>query len=917
VLPLFDSLNPQTLAEKVCNALRDDATVVTANARAARFLRLVHAEQQRANGLEMWASPQIYDWEAWAANLWREMLFVKPESPLLLTSLQEHALWKQVQQEDAHLVVSPDGMASLAQEAYALLSAYRMHDARGSQWAEPDAERFRQWATDFDALCRSRNWLSRSYLEDELAAAIKSGTLRAEKNILLAGFDRLTPQQRRLIAILREAGTVVESAELEASENCAGNLVVADDLHDELTVCAQWCRNRLEVTDVTRIGVIVPDVHSVRAEADRIFRAVLMPESLDIAKEPGPPVYEFSLGIPLADVPVVRAGLLMLRWFTGPLKEEEVTWLMLSGFFCKHPAEIGKLAWVDFDLRGSGPLSPEISLDAFVRKIKPCSFRARVLHVQRVLEKHCVLKASASYAHWCEVAEQMLRVSRWPGHRQPDSVQYQAQMRWQKLLDEIALLDFSGRNVTFKDFVNALEQRAAEAIFTPESRHAPVQIMGAFESSGQTFDAVWFLGADDSQWPAPGRPHALLPLAYQRKAEMPHSSAAVDTELALTVTERIANSAPEFVFSYARQNKEGEQQPSPLIAHVLGTNPKALSTSDMRAKLHLEQPAFSAQEMETLIQSSEIAVWPQEQVAGGASTLKEQAACPFQAFATRRLAAKPLNRAEWGLTAMARGSLIHKILEDIWSPETPEAFRMTGLEDLKRTLAAGRLDEVLRYHINHAFAELVKENAGDPWMTAYLESEQQRMLVRLREWMQCEAQRQPFTVERREEQLKDVHVGALKLNLRADRIDLLPDQSRVLIDYKTGKVSPADWQGERMKEPQLPLYAVYGNVENVGGLLFAQIRAGETGFVGRVANAQAQLQADLAASSALVNQPYNNSMREGWQRALLALAEEFLRGEASVDPKEGAKSCQYCPLPGLCRIAETGTAVDGEEADHE
>ncbi|HZU09997.1 MAG TPA: PD-(D/E)XK nuclease family protein, partial [Pseudacidobacterium sp.] len=387
--------------------------------------------------------------------------------------------------------------------------------------------------------------------------------------------------------------------------------------------------------------------------------------------------------------------------------------------------------------------------------------------------------------------------------------------------------------------------------------------------------------------------------------------------LAHTVTQRIANSAPEFVFSYARQNKEGEQRPSPLLARIFGTNYKTLSTHDLRAQLHGEEPALLAQELERLYQSSEIAHWPQDRAAGGASILKEQAACPFQAFATRRLQAKPLNRAEWGLSAMDRGNLIHRILENIWSPKTPETFRMTGLEDLKQVMAAQRLDEVLRYHISHAFAGLMKENAGDAWMTSYLESEQQRLLVRLREWMQCEAERLPFEVERREEELKDVHVGGLKLNLRADRIDLLPDGSRLLIDYKTGDVSAADWQGERMKEPQLPLYAIYGNVENVSGLLFARIRAGKTEFAGHVANAQAQFEAGLTAKSPLVNKPYNIKMREGWQRALLGLAEEFLRGEASVDPKEGPKTCKYCPLPGLCRIAELDLATDGEEPDDE
>jgi len=53
-----------------------------------------------------------------------------------------------------------------------------------------------------------------------------------------------------------------------------------------------------------------------------------------------------------------------------------------------------------------------------------------------------------------------------------------------------------------------------------------------------------------------------------------------------------------------------------------------------------------------------------------------------------------------------------------------------------------------------------------------------------------------------------------------------------------------------------------------------------------------------------VKYPYTDAMRDEWTTALLNLAEDFLRGEAAVDPRDGRKTCEFCPLPGLCRIAE-------------
>lgn len=911
MLPLFDSQPPPKLADAALNALAEGAVIVTANARAARALRLTHAERQRANGLAMWATPAIFDWDTWLNHLWQEHAFTNPDAPLLLTSLQEHALWLRVQQHDAQLVVSHDALASLAQSAYQSLGEYELHTERNNPWFEPDAEQFRQWAKGFDQLCRERNWTSRSNLEALLANA---DNLNPPSHILLVGFDRYTPAQERLLQHFRKAGTTIENAAGPSSVS-PPMLLAAADARDEMLTCAQWCRQRLEHNLNVRIGVIAPDVGGIRSDVERIFRSVLMPQSFDLASTPALMPFEFSLGVPLSTVPVVRAALLLARWIAAPLLEEAVSWILLSGFFHADGSEALDLAQLDFKLRDSGALSPEISLKTFVDRHVSKPFGRRLKRMLKAAEESQATRSEHTYSYWSDLTQKLLTLAEWPGYRPPDSVQFQAQQRWLRLLDEISLLDFASRKVSFPSFLQSLELHATETTFSAESHYAPIQILGALESSGQTFDAIWFLGADDAQWPQTGRPHPLLPIGLQRKAKMPHCDAAADTELAVTVTRRIAGSATECIYSYARQNKEGELRPSPVLASAFPEGLHPVSSAEFRQQIGVSEPVKIQPQIESAVVSSQIVTWPSDRIAGGADVLRDQAACPFRAFAARRFAAQPLNRTEKGLDAAQRGSRLHSILENIWSPETPEKFRIVCLDDLHRVIAAERLDEVLRYHIGNEFEALVHQHSADTWMQAYLESEQYRLLVRLRNWMMYEARRQSFTVEKREEKLQDVSVGPLKLNLRADRIDKLPDGSHLLIDYKTGKVSPSAWKGERPDEPQLPLYAIYGNIERVSGLLFAQIRAGDTGFVGRAANAQQTLMSDLPAGSSLVSQPLDEAMRNAWQQTLLQLAEEFLAGEASVDPRHGKETCTYCPLPGLCRVAETDLAIEDDDAE--
>ncbi len=481
----------------------------------------------------------------------------------------------------------------------------------------------------------------------------------------------------------------------------------------------------------------------------------------------------------------------------------------------------------------------------------------------------------------------------------------------------------TARDALWTDFLRVLDSAARDTIFAPESHDAPIQIMGPFESSGQQFDAVWFLSTNEATWPQRGRFHPLLPSAVQRQFDMPHTTPTDDWNLAATVTARLLASAPTIVFSYAQRDKEAELRPSPLIAGLFPLHDKA------------DPAAVPASEPEPLptefIPDGGALLWPVEQNAGGASVLKAQAACPFQAFARRRLGAEPLDTAEKGLTPADKGRILHEVLQSLFGGaaatdirELPALPTLHTRDDIVIATDTNRLPAMLDAHIDRVFQLHFDAASDDGWQQACLAAEKRRLQARLAEWLACEARRQPFTVEACEQRLPDVHIGDLRLNLRADRIDRLPDGTRLLVDYKTGRISPAAWKGDRPDEPQLPLYAAYGNVDHLSGVLFAKIRAGNTGkkrntgFEGRVSDAHAQLSADFGDKEVIVTDPYSEAMRDGWARALRNLALEFLHGIATVTPRE-PQVCNYCALPALCRKAEldlvTAVEDDAEAGD--
>ena len=75
------------------------------------------------------------------------------------------------------------------------------------------------------------------------------------------------------------------------------------------------------------------------------------------------------------------------------------------------------------------------------------------------------------------------------------------------------------------------------------------------------------------------------------------------------------------------------------------------------------------------------------------------------------------------------------------------------------------------------------------------------------EWLALEKKRPPFQVIEQETE-RSLELSGLRLRLKIDRIDQLEDGGQLLIDYKTGMTSIQDWLTERLRQPQLPLYAL-------------------------------------------------------------------------------------------------------------
>lgn len=189
----------------------------------------------------------------------------------------------------------------------------------------------------------------------------------------------------------------------------------------------------------------------------------------------------------------------------------------------------------------------------------------------------------------------------------------------------------------------------------------------------------------------------------------------------------------------------------------------------------------------------------------------------------------------------------------------------------------------------------LKQKRGTSIGVFYAQLEQERLTQLIHEWLTQEKMRPAFSVVAIEEEVQ-LQFAGLPLKLRIDRIDQLHNGELILIDYKTGQPNAKSWQGERMDEPQLPLYAVTAT-EPVAAISFAQINAKAMKWIG---TGELNLNHDGITPGKI---SWDQQLQD-WQMHLQQLAADFIQGDARVDLKNSAAAQYAEDLLPLNRLQE-------------
>ncbi len=849
------------------DALKDSATVVTANRRLARVLHEEYAQLQARKGLGAWPSPVILAWPDWLSHL-LQSASDQASLPTRLNHHQSRVLWESCFRREFTEDSAPvANLVRIARDAWQRLADWQVPIRELAKSVQNEDQRlFASVAGRYLGVLERERWVDEAGVGALVCGLIDDGRIPVVGRFLFAGFDRTRPAQASIKACLENRGCIVQSAP-EPGGGSPVHLARFENHDAELRAAGAWAREQLSRDTECKVAIIASNLDQQADLAVRLVREGVVP-GWQYADAGVARAVNISYGRSLLEYPAIATALLLMRWLVQDLRATDVGRLLRSPLI--GPGATGGRSRLELRLRQlpDRDWSPSM-ISAALHSDRDDTGAWKSL-VAGLSKRRREIPGKASPANWALYIDEVLKACHWPGDDALSSMDFQLVNRWRDLLNELARLDLVSQSMSLSVALQRLERMAADTIFQPESEAASVQLLGPLEASGAEFDALWITGMTASHWPPQGHPSALISRRLQRRLGMPDAEPADTLRYAETLLRGLTSSAPEVVCSYALSEDDAEQTPSDLLRAM------KLVPFDSNG-----DPGWHATQLLREMQLEEVrdrvpAVESAERIVGGAATIQRQLYDPIAAFVTGRLGVRSLQAQASGVPPSLRGNIVHDALYKLYQ-EKPS----------RSDIAAWHENELTRRSqeaIDFAFAR--HERNCDEVLFALLQLERKRIARLLRDFVTADVTREYVEIASVEQQI-DFSAAAVKLSLRVDRIDRMADGSLAIIDYKTGRKKNFLRSDGQPGEIQLVAYAS-ALEEPVASLALVYIDSREMAFNG-------------AGRGYTNDEAWPEQLRD-WQQLVQRACDEMSQGDVRVNAAQGVQDARYLNL--LTRYTE-------------
>ena len=870
------------------------------------------------------APPDCIDVERFCRELWqRGQLFgLIRDTREWVDTTASNALWRHVVSEEADLSVSEiSRVATIASDAWALAHRYAfpLKSLVNLVAGNDNLSLFARCALRMQSLLQLRCGVTQPELASALLAVLEPLRSLLPSRIVLTPAFAANTAHTRLLAAMTRLGLSVEPWVEPPRDDVSPVVYRFADATQEMHAAIAWAsrticeRDASGDTSGSSIAIVVPDLSSHRSVWLSALREQLNPDAWWLNPETDRDYFNLSVGLCLGEYPHIHCLITVLRAAYGNADTEVLSQALMHPRWGRTPASLKRIEQQQSALLERGMEHSTLAdwWDVLSTTVAQC---AALNASQRRNDGASKETRASRVAHAVTIADAIQALNERAMIAQSDL--FQLDTAWTEAVKGWTQLDRWLPPITAQQAVGELAQLANQQPFQPKAGRGPIQVMGLLESAGVPLAAAWISGFTDAVLPEAFKPNPMLPMVWQAANHVGLGSRDEVRRRAGALWANWGALTGSLRVSYASESEGSVQRLSTLAAvlvvenHEPSAKPASLATRSTVSIADEASPFLVTTDTAKPLSSSDI---------------ERQAHCP------RKAAASFMRLHEWpehvvGISPRVRGTLVHEVMAAIGEA------RMRGILD-----GAGEPDfTTLRAVASDAFAQAVtiaaEKRSRIP--AAVWDIERARLLPLIDQVLALDAARDGFRVVNVEEDVK-AQLFNTAFKLRVDRVDdyaaavAEDEQFGVVLDYKTGAVSRADWFAEnssgRLAAPQLPLYLfalhaiMPADAPRIGAIGYIIISDDDVKFVGLGADAS------LATKKPGKDEPDWYELTTQWNDQLSQLVSEIATGVANVAPLKGRATCRYCGFAPFCRepwslsgsgatVADDAIGADGGSA---
>jgi len=905
--------------------INSDTVVVVPTHGLQHSLQEHYALEQQALGNVVWETPQILVWDNLVQSLYEQNKQSIGRPKIAISDAQSFIVWQQVvsklkKEVNAFVLLNEAQTASAVQRSWRLMHKWRIDRSKLADRKDEDSQVFLELCDMYQARLDQSAWIDKALLESQVVEYVASETadvLGLPQRFVFAYFDLETSTQRQFKTGCGAKGVTVERQEGQ-QQTSQQQFISYESPIDELEAVFTEARNALEANPEQRLGIVVADLAQRRQEVAYIAQQVFYPDRSPIENQQKGRAYRFSLGHSLVDIPYIASQLRLLNLLKPSFNYQDLSfvlrnaWVPIVGNYPEQTMQLVRALsnsrvvywtwekvlekWQELQEKTLKKEDEFVEYDSTLDKhpltelLKNCvSFCQQIAADDSETEQATEITAfTQANRDWQHTFSEWLQVFDWQAN-ELDSYHYQAQKSWLTVLETFASLDQVQPPIGLVKALRQIQSLSKDAVFMRQARNEPILISGVLEAVGREVDQLFITGMNDS-YPVPLGGDPFIPNELLAAQQYPFAQAASEYEYEQQKMQSLMTGAKSLTVSYSKLQDDGEAEPSTLFQTEFNTKQfkeadKASSENEQAVELESYQDMYGEKCRDS------------RYIQGGSAIFETQSNCPFKAY---RVMIDEQEEPEFGLDAKDAGNVLHDLLEIIWRELGSSSTLALESTDI-RALATR--------HVNDYIARDLDNFKFD--RKALLKLESQRLVDLLEQWLSYERDLRKigFSVVETEKSIK-TEFAKIPIKLKIDRIDRLDDGSEFIIDYKSGNVKRTDWFGERPKRPQLPLYALayeehrkqINNDRETSAIALAQVKSNDIKMEGfaKGDDIVAGVNNVLMIERKKTPLDWNQQLHE-WHQSLSALADEFLTGNAVVDPVD-KMTCDYCDLTSVCRI---------------